>query len=179
MSSDPVRREEQEQKGITRRKFFQWCGWAGFWVAAGASIYSFFRFMKPRALFEPPALFRAGRAEDYPGGTVSEKWKKEQKVWIVHSREGVYALASICTHLACTPNWSEEERLFKCPCHGSVFSLEGDVVAGPAPEPLYRVPVQFTDEGELVVGTGLHGIRLSSQSNKEPKRSSSRYLLQV
>jgi cytochrome b6-f complex iron-sulfur subunit len=162
-----------------RRRFLLWSGWTGFWVAVGAMAYSFFRFMRPRVLYEPPAVFRAGRVEDYPAGTVSEKWKKEQKVWIVHGEEGVYALVSICTHLACTPNWSEEDRQFRCPCHGSVFTLEGDVVAGPAPEPLYRAPVQLTEEGELIVGTGLHGIRLSNQRNREPERSGRRYLLRA
>lgn len=179
MSNKPAAQATQKKGEISRRKLLLWTGWAGFWVAVGATVYSFFRFMRPRVLFEPPAVFRAGRVEDYPTGTVSEKWKKEQKVWIVHGQEGLYALVSICTHLACTPNWFGEERLFKCPCHGSVFTPEGDVVAGPAPEPLYRVPIRLTEDGELIVGTGLHGIRLSSQRNKEPERSSGRYLLRA
>lgn len=169
----------KEKPDISRRRFLWWCGWAGFWAAMSAGVYSFFRFMKPGVLFEPPAVFRAGRPEDYPRGTVSEKWKKEQKVWVVHGQEGIYALISVCTHLACTPNWIEGERLFRCPCHGSVFTVEGDVVSGPAPEPLYRPPVKLSQDGQLIVGTGLHGIRLGNQRNREPERNGNRYLLRT
>ncbi len=179
MSGEQSRQSKESEGRIGRRRFFRWCGWAGFGAAVGASIYSFLRFLKPRVLFEPPAYFRAGRVEDYPRNSVSEKWKKGQKVWIVHREEGLYALVSICTHLACTPNWVEDEKLFRCPCHGSVFDVEGDVIAGPAPEPLYRVPILNNGEGELTVGTGLNGIRLADQRNMEPERVGSRYLLNV
>jgi hypothetical protein len=34
--------------------------------------------------------------------------------------------------------WIEASERFVCPCHGSVFDLEGVRVAGPAPRPLDR-----------------------------------------
>ena len=44
------------------------------------------------------------------------------------------AVNSVCTHAACTVEWNE--KTFDCPCHGSVFNLDGTVASGPASEPL-------------------------------------------
>jgi menaquinol-cytochrome c reductase iron-sulfur subunit len=50
----------------------------------------------------------------------------------------IVAFGPQCTHLACAYHWEAESSEFKCPCHGSVFSIEGKVLAGPAPRPLDR-----------------------------------------
>jgi Rieske Fe-S protein len=44
-----------------------------------------------------------------------------------------------CTHLGCPLEYNAEERSFDCPCHGSRFSMTGDVLEGPAIKPLERV----------------------------------------
>ncbi len=124
-------------------------------------------------------MFTAGYPDDYAMGTVSEIWKDEQKVWMLRTENGLFTLISICTHLGCTPNWFESEQLFKCPCHGSVFTMEGDVLSGPAPEPLYRAPIKLVAHGKILAGNGLLGIRLSSQANKEPVRSSDAFVLRL
>jgi menaquinol-cytochrome c reductase iron-sulfur subunit len=41
-------------------------------------------------------------------------------------------LNSKCTHLACTVNWSEADNVYLCPCHDAKFSVEGEVLGGPA-----------------------------------------------
>jgi menaquinol-cytochrome c reductase iron-sulfur subunit len=51
---------------------------------------------------------------------------------------GIVAFGPQCTHLACAYHWEMEQGKFMCPCHGSVFSIEGKVLAGPAPRPLDR-----------------------------------------
>lgn len=166
-------------KRFSRRRFFSLVGWGAIAGFTGTGGYSTFKFLKPGVLYEPAENFLAGSLDDYTAGAVSEKWKESQKIWMVRKKEGIYALVSICTHLACTPNWFESEGLFKCPCHGSVFNMDGDVLRGPAPEPLYRAPVSLTSDGQLVVGTGLLGIRQLGQANREPLRSSSRFLLRA
>jgi len=72
-------------------------------------------------------------------------------VWIVRSAQGIYALWARCTHLGCTPNWFISEMRFKCPCHGSNYNPAGDVLAGPAPKPLWRCRVEITATGDLVI----------------------------
>ncbi len=44
-----------------------------------------------------------------------------------------------CTHLKCPVEYNAAERTFDCQCHGSRFSLTGDVIDGPAQLPLERI----------------------------------------
>jgi Rieske Fe-S protein len=45
---------------------------------------------------------------------------------------GVYALSAICPHMGCTVHWNGFEKSWDCPCHGSRFSKEGELLEGPA-----------------------------------------------
>src|SRR5437879_3001001 len=62
----------------------------------------------------------------------------------------VTVYSPICTHLGCGYRWDAGEKEFKCPCHGSVFDLNGKVVGGPAPRSLDRLPVKI-ENGHLLV----------------------------
>jgi len=120
-----------------RRQFLLKAGWGFFWVFLGGWLLSNLRYLFPNVLYEPSLAFKAGKPEDYPIG-ISTKWKKAKRVWIVREKEGFYAFWARCTHLGCTPNWFDAEGRFKCPCHGSNFNMDGDVIAGPAPKTFTR-----------------------------------------
>jgi len=144
--------ERKEQRGIwSRRDFFTRLGWGGFGVFTGFSLLAFVRSAFPRVLFQPPATFKAGLPSDYAIGEVSEKYKQEQRVWIVREEFGIYAIFAKCTHLGCTPRWLAAENKFKCPCHGSGFFKDGLNFEGPAPRPLDRFKISVGEDGKLIV----------------------------
>jgi nitrite reductase/ring-hydroxylating ferredoxin subunit len=59
-----------------------------------------------------------------------------------------HAVEAWCTHAECplSDGWLEGAAI-RCPCHGSLFDLAtGDVLEGPAAEPLRVFPARVTGE---------------------------------
>ena len=86
--------------------------------------------------------------------SVTDGWQKKsmkKSVWAVKKeKESLVVYSSLCTHLGCGYRWDAQQKQFHCPCHNSVFSLNGDVISGPAPRPLDTLPVKI-EKGHLLV----------------------------
>ena len=136
-----------------RRDFLARIGIGACALAAAGSGVVTLDYLKPNVLFEPPTTFRAGSIEDYTEGTV--RFNKERKAYVIGGMGGVYALSAVCTHLGCITRFRSDEDIIACPCHGSRFDLEGDVVLGPAPKPLPWLEVTEDAAGNLVVDTSV------------------------
>jgi menaquinol-cytochrome c reductase iron-sulfur subunit len=78
----------------------------------------------------------------------TDGWKiisEKSTAWVVKGADNkVVAFGPQCTHLGCAYHWEDGKNEFLCPCHNSLFSVDGKVVSGPAPRPLdrYRTKVQ-------------------------------------
>jgi len=90
--------------------------------------------------------FRRNRVDGWR--VISEK----STAWVVKSLDGhVTAFGPQCTHLGCAYHWEEGKNEFLCPCHTSLFGLDGKVLAGPAPRPLDRYETRVIGN-KLLVG---------------------------
>ena len=73
--------------------------------------------------------------------------------WVVKmDAQNVVAYSPSCTHLGCAYHWDDNDHNFVCPCHASVFSIDGKVLAGPAPRPLDRYVAKVRD-GKILIGS--------------------------
>ena len=90
--------------------------------------------------------FRKSRVDGWR--TISEK----ATAWVVKKPDGgLVAFGPQCTHLGCAYHWDEKQNQFVCPCHTTLFSIDGKVISGPAPRPLDRYAIQL-DGTKLKVG---------------------------
>lgn len=95
----------------------------------------------------PTALtFRRNRVDGWK--IISEN----STVWVVKRPDNtVVAFGPQCTHLGCPYHWDERKNEFLCPCHNSLFAIDGKVVSGPAPRPLDRYDVKV-EGNKLLIG---------------------------
>ena len=158
MADAPTAPVSFEEK-ITRRKLIVNIGWGIFFAYVAGAAGAVARYLFPNVLYEPETRFKAGKPSEYPANTVSEKWLKEQRTWIINDGQGLYAMWARCTHLGCTPRWFSSEGRFRCPCHGSNYNRKGEVIAGPAPRPLFRCKISLDDRGDIVVDRSFGAIK--------------------
>jgi menaquinol-cytochrome c reductase iron-sulfur subunit len=86
-------------------------------------------------------------------GELIDAWSRLPDVkigscWLVKSPadSNVRAYSSVCPHLGCGIDWSEERKQFVCPCHDSYFSLDGKALTGPSPRDMDELPVAVQGE---------------------------------
>ncbi len=143
--------EQAEENEPNRREFLAQAGVASLGVATVGTGTVAVGFLSPAVLYEPPKKVSAGTLGDHPEGTVH--FSPEYKLYVIHRKRRLYALSAICTHLGCMTRYQRDSREIHCPCHGSRFSLEGEVLNGPAAEPLPRFPIALQEE-QLVIDRG-------------------------
>lgn len=75
---------------------------------------------------------------DKKHGTVAEI--NGDQVGVYKDTKGnIHYLDLTCTHLGCDVEWNDGDCTWDCPCHGSRFNAIGNVIQGPAVEPLKQI----------------------------------------
>jgi len=161
----PVTDESRAPTEVTRRKFYVAMIY-GLWssIAAALSIPAAIYLLIPPKLRKMPEWIEAGDVSKLePRAPVEmvfrqnrvDGWKIQSEkttAWVVKLGDSqVVAYGPQCTHLGCAYHWDDNANHFLCPCHSSVFSVDGAVVSGPAPRPLDRYDTKV-ENGKLLLG---------------------------
>ena len=137
-------------KCLNRRTFIV-AGVGGLLATSAGGIYASVKSLYPTINYEPSLKAEIGLPEEFSGVNMRQVQVGGKKISIMRGDNGLYALVRNCTHMGCIPYLSDEEQIFRCPCHGSSFTLEGDVIKGPAPEPLYRASITVNPRGRIEI----------------------------
>lgn len=74
------------------------------------------------------------------GGVFS---KDGHRIAVRRTKQGdLEAVSAVCTHMKCIVHWNNGEKSWDCPCHGSRFAANGEVIEGPAFHPLKAIEIQ-------------------------------------
>lgn len=97
---------------------------------------------------------------------VKRGWKEERverSIWLVKKYNGdITAFSPACPHLGCGYRWVTKEGRFFCPCHASVFDIDGRVISGPAPRPLDTLETKV-EAGRVYVKFHVFQVGISSK----------------
>lgn len=79
----------------------------------------------------------------------------------------IVAFSSMCTHMGCPVGYDATDRVFKCPCHFSIFDAEkgGQLVCGQATENLPRIVLEYNSRDDSVTAVAIDGLLYGRQSN--------------
>jgi menaquinol-cytochrome c reductase iron-sulfur subunit len=138
----------------------------GLWsvIAAALGVPAALYLLLPPKLRKTPDWVNAGDVSKLEPGVPVEMvfrqnrvdgWKilsEKSTAWVVKTSDAqVVAFGPQCTHLGCAYHWDDTRSEFLCPCHTSIFRIDGTVVSGPAPRPLDRYDTKVAD-GKLLLG---------------------------
>ena len=134
-----------------RRGFVKKLSISALVLGIGGAVAECGRFLKPNVLYEPSQVFKVGELNQFPFG--SRTVIEGHGVEIVREKDGVHAISLVCTHLGCLlkPVLNDPEIGYSCPCHGSNFTIKGEVLGGPAPRALPWYEIYVDNMGTLVV----------------------------
>lgn len=73
----------------------------------------------------------------------------EGNIIVIRSTDSLYiALSKICTHQGCEVGYNHAANKLPCPCHGSEFDRDGNVLQGPATSKLTKYTTKL--DGDIL-----------------------------
>jgi len=158
----------------SRRGFLTWAYLSGLGLVTLQAAIAFLVFFWPRKTGVFGSKVTLGKAGDYPVGSVT--YFIEGKFYLVRLPEGFLALYQKCPHLGCVVPWRPDftwdyqgkpvTGLFRCPCHGSTYLKNGQLIYGPAPRPMDLMKISIDPQGRIVVDTGAITLRAKHEDSQ-------------
>ncbi len=139
--------EAQDKSGVSRRDFLNIAAFGAAIVSALGLLAGMFRMFKANVRYEESLKFKIGKPETFPSGT--SRKIDDKNLFVLSDEGGIYAITAVCQHLGCivfTTEWG-----YQCPCHGSRYDKDGNVIGGPAPRALPWYEITQGVDGNLIV----------------------------
>lgn len=127
----------QSSLSPSKRKFLIIC-------ASFAALYPIIRFLG----FNVP---RKPRIIEVPNTLGAGTFHTAHDFILFDDGTDAWAISRRCTHLGCSVNYHEKEKIIECPCHQSRFATTGEVLHGPATKNLAQYKVEKLDAGGYIV----------------------------
>jgi menaquinol-cytochrome c reductase iron-sulfur subunit len=149
---------------VTRRGFIGWAmGLGAGFVALVAGIPLVGSLVESSASAAPNAYVKVADVSAIPVGEpfgISFAEQTQDAYNVTMLPHSVYALkksdtdivvySPVCPHLGCQVYFDRTRSEYVCPCHGSIFTIDGTRTAGPAPRGLDTLPSKI-ENGALLV----------------------------
>ena len=95
-------------------------------------------------------VVRVTSVDNVPPGAAYRTRYGDDPIIVVNAGGEFRTFVAVCTHEGCPLGWNPNQRLIRCPCHGSAFDTRGHVVNGPAKLPLTELET-IVDRGQLSI----------------------------
>ncbi len=139
-----------QENDLHRKSFLQLSARMAISLAGILGLGGLARFFSHKMEAGKPTRFELGSIDDFPA---SGKLIRSDIPAVVFKTSGGYqAYSLVCTHLGCTLEVAGDG--FECQCHGSQFDPDGKVLKGPADQPLSKMEIHLTDDGNLILELG-------------------------
>ena len=151
---------QDSEAQVTRREFCNFLFLTSSALFAGAAGFSAKAAYDAReqAVLQPAPI--EGAAALAPGSALNFAYPGEHdSAILIRARDGSYhAFGQKCTHLSCPVYYAKERDRLECPCHEGGFSATtGEVLYGPPPRPLDRIPIEVRGSGVFATGREVRG----------------------
>jgi cytochrome b6-f complex iron-sulfur subunit len=118
-------------------------------TSVASFVYPLSRYLAPPASTESSKTIVIAKREIPLGDAMEIVFNGIPAVILNRPGKGLIAVSRVCTHLGCLVQYDKENKRLLCPCHAGVYDLEGNIVSGPPPKPLPKLPLRV--EGETIV----------------------------
>lgn len=120
-------------------------------VSFTSFVYPLLRFLAPQGNADMVSKVVLAKPEIPAGKSRIVVINDKPVIVINRPGKGFIALSKVCTHLGCLVEYEKDNNRLICPCHAGTYDLEGNVLSGPPPRPLFKVPLKVEGD-QLIIG---------------------------